>query len=52
MIELKETETFRKWLANGHTGDTIYLLLCGGDKKSQGRDIKTALRLAGEWSKM
>ncbi|BAO83873.1 MAG: type II toxin-antitoxin system RelE/ParE family toxin [Betaproteobacteria bacterium] len=31
-------------------GDTIYLLLCGGDKKSQARDIKTALRLADEWS--
>ena len=31
-------------------GNTIYLLLCGGDKKSQTRDIKTALRLADEWS--
>lgn len=97
MVELKQTDTFRKWfdklrderattaialrlarLAYGHTGDaepigkgvnelrihygpgyrvyfqrrgdTIYLLLCGGDKKSQARDIKTALRLADEWS--
>jgi putative addiction module killer protein len=31
-------------------GDTIIVLLCGGDKGSQSRDIKTALRLAGEWS--
>nr|WP_011666377.1 type II toxin-antitoxin system RelE/ParE family toxin [Bordetella pertussis]WNV60319.1 hypothetical protein [Bordetella pertussis]BAF33452.1 hypothetical protein XF1597 [Bordetella pertussis] len=97
MIELKQTETFRKWfaklrderaataiasrldrLAFGHAGDvepvgkgvselrihygpgyrvyfqrrgeTIIVLLCGGDKGSQARDIKTALRLADEWS--
>jgi len=31
-------------------GDTIIVLLCGGDKASQARDIKTALRLAKEWS--
>ena len=97
MIELKQTETFRKWrtrlkderarilvasrldrLAFGLAGDvepvgqgvselrihhgpgyriyfqkrgsTIIVLLCGGDKGSQARDIKTALRLADEWS--
>lgn len=97
MIELLETETFRKWwtrlkderargvifsrldrLAYGHAGDaepvgdgiselrihhgpgyrvyfqkrgnTIIVLLCGGDKKTQARDIKTAKRLANEWS--
>ncbi|MDR1063187.1 MAG: type II toxin-antitoxin system RelE/ParE family toxin [Azoarcus sp.] len=97
MIELKQTETFRKWfaklrderaataivsrldrLACGHAGDTepigkgvselrihygpgyrvyfqrrgdtIVVLLCGGSKGSQMRDIKTALRLADEWS--
>jgi putative addiction module killer protein len=94
MIELKQTETFTKWLAKlrderaitaislrlayGHAGDaepvgkgvselrihygpgyrvyfqqrgnTIIVLLCGGDKKSQARDIKTALHLADEWS--
>lgn len=97
MIELKQTEAFRKWraklkdararsaiasrldrLAFGHVGhaepigkgvselrihygpgyrvyfqrrgDTIIVLLCGGDKGSQARDIKTALRLADEWS--
>ena len=29
-------------------GDIVYLLLCGGDKGSQRRDIETALRLAQE----
>lgn len=97
MIELRQTETFRKWwtrlkdervrgaifarldrLAYGHAGDvepvgegiselrihygpgyrvyfqkrgsTIIVLLCGGDKKTQARDIKAAKRLAQEWS--
>ena len=97
MIELKQTETFRKWwmklrderargvivsrldrLAYGHAGDVepvgegiselrihhgpgyrvyfqkrgneIILLLCGGDKSTQGKDIRTAKRLAEEWS--
>lgn len=97
MIEIKQTETFRKWrtnlkderaraiiasrldrLAFGHTGDaepvgegiselrihygpgyrayfqkrgnTIIVLLCGGDKSTQAKDIKTAKRLADEWS--
>ena len=98
MIELKQTEPFRKWFARlrderattaiasrldrlmfGHVGDAepvgkgvselrihygpgyriyfqrrgnmIIVLLCGGVKSSQDRDIKTALRLANEWSK-
>ena len=97
MIELKQTETFRKWrtrlkderakvliasrldrLAFGHTGDakpvgqgiselrihygpgyriyfhrredTIIVLLCGGNKSTQAKDVKTAKRLAEEWS--
>ena len=97
MIDLKQTETFRKWrmrlrderargliasrldrLAYGHIGDvepvgqgisemrihygpgyriyfqrrgnTIIVLLCGGDKSTQSKDIKTAKRLANEWS--
>jgi putative addiction module killer protein len=97
MIELRQTETFRKWwtklrdqragalvaarldrLAYGLAGDvqpvgdgiselrihygpgyrvyyqqrgaTIVILLCGGDKGSQAEDIKTAKRLAAEWS--
>jgi putative addiction module killer protein len=29
-------------------GGTIYLLLCGGDKSTQARDIRTAKRLAQE----
>ena len=29
-------------------GEIVYLLLCGGDKGSQKRDIETALRLAKE----
>ena len=31
-------------------GNTIIILLCGGDKGSQAKDIKTALRLAQERS--
>lgn len=97
MLELKQTETFRKWrlqlkdakvraliaarldrLAYGHPGDvepvgqgiselrihygagyrvyfkkqgqTIIVLLCGGDKSTQAKDIKTAKRLVDEWS--
>lgn len=30
-------------------GNTLIVLLCGGDKGSQIRDIKTAKRLAMEW---
>ena len=95
MIEIKQTEIFRKWrerlkderarvliasrldrLAFGHMGDvepvgqgiselrihygpgyriyfqkqgnTIIILLCGGDKNSQAKDIKTAKSLADE----
>ena len=95
MIEIKQTEIFRKWrerlkderarvliasrldrLAFGHMGDvepvgqgiselrihygpgyriyfqkqgnTIIVLLCGGDKNSQAKDIKTAKSLADE----
>jgi putative addiction module killer protein len=96
MLELKQTEVFRKWraklkderartliasrldrLAYGHSGDagpveegiselrihygpgyriyfhrrgnTVVILLCGGNKGSQAKDIKTAKRLADEW---
>ncbi len=96
MLELKQTETFRKWraklkderargliasrldrLAYGHAGDVapvgegiselrihfgpgyriyfhqpgnaVVILLCGGDKGTQTKDIKTAKRLANEW---
>jgi putative addiction module killer protein len=31
-------------------GETIIVLLCGGDKGSQARDIETALRLSNEWN--
>ncbi len=31
-------------------GDKIIVLLCGGDKWTQDKDIKTAKRLAKEWS--
>jgi putative addiction module killer protein len=95
MLELKQTETFRKWrtllkderaraliasrldrLAYGHAGDaapvgngiselrihygpgyrvyfhkrgnTLIVLLCGGDKSSQTKDIKAAKRLMDE----
>ena len=97
MIDIRQTETFRKWrlrlksdqvraliasrldrLAFGLAGDvqpvgqgvselrihhgpgyrvyfqkrgaTIVVLLCGGDKSTQVKDIKTAKRLAEAWS--
>jgi putative addiction module killer protein len=31
-------------------GNTIIVLLCGGDKSTQEKDIKAAKRLADEWS--
>jgi putative addiction module killer protein len=31
-------------------GRTIIVLLCGGNKSTQAKDIKTAKRLANEWS--
>ena len=32
-------------------GGTIIILLCGGDKSTQAKDIAVAKRLAAEWSK-
>jgi putative addiction module killer protein len=96
MLELKQTEQFRRWrtrlkdarartliasrldrLAYGHAGDVapvgdgvselrihygpgyrlyfhrqgsaLVILLCGGDKGSQAKDIATAKRLLAEW---
>ncbi len=96
MIEIKQTETFRKWrtqlkddrargliasrldrLAYGHAGDvepvgqgiselrihygpgyriyfqkrgdTIIILLCGGNKSTQDKDIKSAKLIAETW---
>ena len=32
-----------------HRGDRLVVLLCGGDKSSQTRDIRRAMALAEEW---
>lgn len=59
MIELKQTETFRKWLAKLRGERTVTAIVSrlarlafghAGDKGSQARDIETALRLAKEWN--
>lgn len=34
-----------------HVGDRVILLTCGGDKKSQSRDIDRAVRLLKDWEK-
>jgi putative addiction module killer protein len=31
-------------------GKTVIILLCGGDKRTQAKDIETAKRLAADWS--
>ena len=31
-------------------GNTVIVLLCGGDKSTQAKDVKTAKRMANEWS--
>lgn len=31
-------------------GDTLLVLLCGGDKSTQDRDILRARRIAAEWN--
>lgn len=32
----------------GRRGDTVVILLCGGDKRTQDRDIARAIEMAGE----
>jgi len=49
MIEVRQSAIFAKWLGDfTRTGDTIVILLCGGDKSSQSRDIALAKQLAKE----
>ena len=39
---------YRTWFQR--RGNTVLILLCGGDKGTQSKDIMTAKRLADEWS--
>ena len=34
-----------------HVGKMVIMLTCGGDKKSQSRDIERAIRLLRDWEK-
>jgi putative addiction module killer protein len=34
-----------------HRGDALIILLCGGDKSDQARDIDSARRIAADWLK-
>jgi putative addiction module killer protein len=44
MIEIRYTETFSDWLLQ--RGKELIILLVGGDKSSQNRDIQKAQDLA------
>ncbi len=48
MIEVRKTEIFGRWLDDLHKmcGREMVILLAGGDKSTQVRDIETALHLA------
>ena len=48
MVEIRQTEVFAAWFRVYFVrrGDTVIVLLAGGDKRTQARDINTALRLA------
>ncbi|MCL2443317.1 MAG: hypothetical protein FWD13_07610 [Treponema sp.] len=46
MYEIKTTSEFDNWL--GSIRERIIILLCGGDKSSQSRDINRAKELAKE----
>jgi len=52
MLELKQTDTFRRGyrVYFQKRGQTVIVLLCAGSKSTQAKDIKTAKRLAHEWS--
>ena len=61
MLTIRQTATFQRWqrklrvhFGPGYrvyfkkVGDEIVVLLCGGDKSSQARDIEKAKRLTSE----
>ncbi|HEV7275378.1 MAG TPA: type II toxin-antitoxin system RelE/ParE family toxin [Devosiaceae bacterium] len=58
MIDIRQTEVFAEEMRIDHGpgyrvyfvrhGGTVVILLCGGDKQSQSRDVARALELAHE----
>jgi putative component of toxin-antitoxin plasmid stabilization module len=49
VFEIRKTDHFAKWIDSLHdirARARILFLLAGGDKSTQDRDIKTALRLS------
>jgi putative component of toxin-antitoxin plasmid stabilization module len=48
MVEIREAPEFTNWLAalKDRRGQVLVILLCGGDKRTQSKDIRKAIEVA------